>query len=130
MEIRHAAVQHREKQKAVPDPGAAAAEYDAMDIVRLMDTVQLDLTSHCIETEIKRIHNHAVSAYFKTAKDKESIEETISLTQNALASIDFAKLRAQYPPLAGNTNLHAVLSMDNAIVALFLDGKPVVLTTR
>ena len=87
--------------------------------------IKLNLSKHCIETEIRRLHNHAISTYFKTKKEKKPLEQTIACTQYALESIDFAKLRSQYPPLAGHTNLHVVLSMDNDVVTIFLEGRPI-----
>jgi len=98
----------------------------AIDITPAMSfEIQLNLSRHCIETEIKRVYNRAISSYFKAGKDRKSIEQTITFTRYALESIDFAKLRTQYPPLAGNTSLHVVLSMDNDIVTIFLDGRSI-----
>ena len=96
----------------------------------MLFSIQLDLSKHCIETEIKRLHNRAISAYFKTKEDKKTLEQTIAFTRYALESIDFATMRTQYPPLAGNTNLHVVLSMDSEVVTIFLDGKPIVPAVR
>jgi len=92
--------------------------------------IPLDLSRHCLETEIKRIHNRAVSAYFNSINGKESIEQTIELTRYALESIDFGKMRAQYPPLAGNTDLPAALAIDSDIVTILLDGRPIVPIAR
>lgn len=91
--------------------------------------ITLDLSKHCVETEVRRLHNSAISAYFKAKKDREALEDTIALTQYALESFDFSKLRSQYPPLAGHTCLQVVLSMDDDVVTILIDGSPVVSTT-
>ena len=92
--------------------------------------IELDLSRHCIETEIKRAYNHAISTYFKTEKCRRPIEETISLAQRALELLDFPRLRAEYPPLARGTRLRVVLAEDNGVVTVFLDGKPVTPTRQ
>ncbi|MFC1816048.1 hypothetical protein ACFL0M_08905 [Thermodesulfobacteriota bacterium] len=87
--------------------------------------IQLDLSKHCIETEIKRHYNRALSDYFKAGKDKGLIEKIIELTQQALKTFDFARLRTKYPPLSGNTNQNIVLSMDNNKFSITIDGRPI-----
>ena len=55
--------------------------------------IQLDLSKHCIETEIKRLCNRALSDYFKEVKDKGLIEKIIELTQQALKTFDSCGVR-------------------------------------
>ena len=64
-------------------------------------TLRLDLCTHCIETEIKRVYNRALSAYFKTDPDREALEKTLRLTKTALQRFDFQHLRHAYPELQG-----------------------------
>ncbi|MEJ2165894.1 MAG: hypothetical protein P8X90_10220 [Desulfobacterales bacterium] len=86
--------------------------------------IPLDLSRHCIETEIKRQYNKAVSAYFKAdAKEKHRLESTIEVMRRALGTLDFADLRTQYPPLAGGTDRHIILSCENENLAIAIDGK-------
>ena len=67
-----------------------------------MKPVKLNLTKHCIHTEIKRLYNKTVSDYFiKKDADKNELEDKIELFKNALESFDFGKLRITCPELAG-----------------------------
>ena len=75
----------------------------------IMLKIRLDLSEPCIETEIKRKHNQAISVYFKTGKDRYHLESLTGLTQQALKMFDFKGLRSQYPPLGGNTNIEVFL---------------------
>jgi hypothetical protein len=72
----------------------------------------LDLSTHCIETELKRIHSRAVAAYFKAPeKEKALLEQTIEAVRQLLETADFPKLRTTYPSLAGGTSKKATLSV-------------------
>jgi hypothetical protein len=83
----------------------------------------LDLKTHCIETEIKRLHEQAVRQYFKPDADKAVLEETIDFAQKALERIDFRRLRSRYPALSGHTDARVVLVMDTQGQFLFrIDG--------
>jgi hypothetical protein len=74
--------------------------------------LQLDLKAHCIETEIKRLHEQAVRQYFKPDADKAVLEEIIDFAQKTLESLDFSRLRSRYPALSGHTDASVVLVMD------------------
>ncbi|MBA3028391.1 MAG: hypothetical protein FP816_06195 [Desulfobacteraceae bacterium] len=63
----------------------------------------LDLSNHCIETELKAKHNRLISQYLKFKKPNEGFEEQIESLQRALENLDFGMLRTQFPDLAGNT---------------------------
>jgi hypothetical protein len=89
--------------------------------------IELDISRHCIETEVKKLHDRAVSAYFGNREDKATLELMIQFTRYALEVIDFSQLRTQHPPLAGNTNLPVRLIADNDALALLLNGEPIVL---
>ena len=41
--------------------------------------IELDLSKHCIETEIKRLYNRSVSQYFKPDTDKALLEKQIDV---------------------------------------------------
>lgn len=87
-----------------------------------MVSLELDLSKHCIETDIKRQHNRALSVYFRPAADKERIEQVIALTQFALESLDFAYLRSAYPSLAGHSDVRVSLVREDDRVAIIIDG--------
>ena len=63
--------------------------------------IQLDLTNHCIQTEVKRRHEAAISRYFKSGGNKDAIEAELVLLEKALAAFDFARLRSRWPELSG-----------------------------
>ncbi len=71
--------------------------------------IQLNLKTHCIETEIKRLYEQAVRQYFKPHADKAALEETIDLLKKALECYDFSRLRSRYPALFGHTDARVVL---------------------
>jgi hypothetical protein len=86
--------------------------------------IPLNLSRHCIETEIKRQYNNAVSAYFKAgAKEKRHLESTIEVMRRALETLNFNHLRSQYPPLAGGTDRNVVLSCESEGLTITIDGK-------
>jgi DnaJ-class molecular chaperone len=86
--------------------------------------IRLDLSRHCIETEIKKQYNKAVSAYFKAGMDeKRDLESTIEVVRRALEILNFSHLRTQYPPLAGGTDRNVILSCKNEDLLITIDGK-------
>ena len=86
--------------------------------------IQLNLTRHCTETEIKRQYNKAVSAYFKAdTETRQRLEPTIEVMRRALETLNFPHLRTRYPPLAGGTDRHIVLSCRNENITIAIDGK-------
>lgn len=86
--------------------------------------IRLDLSRHCIETEIKKQYNKAVSAYFKAGKqEKQQLEPTIDVIHRALETLDFSHLRSQYPPLAGGTDRNIILSCVNEDLVITIDGQ-------
>lgn len=65
--------------------------------------IPLDLGRHCIQTEIKKIYNQRISAYFKAGspETRDAIAAEISLLKTALEILDFGKLRTDFPVLQG-----------------------------
>jgi len=77
--------------------------------------MHLDLSGHCIETELKRQHNQAVAAYFKADKEEAArLEQIIETTRLALEVLDFPGLRAEDPELAGGATKPVTISTDDA----------------
>ena len=85
--------------------------------------VQLDLSAHCIETEIKKGYNLAISAYFKAGlEEQQRLEPIIDMLRSALESFDFAKLRTRYPELAGGADHNVRLFLENKRVSIAIDN--------
>lgn len=74
--------------------------------------ISLDLSTHCIETEIRRVYNRTLSAYFKTDADREALEKTLRLAETALQRFDFQHLRHTYPDLLGGMTAEISLRWD------------------
>lgn len=85
--------------------------------------LKLDLSRHCIETEIKRQHNRAVSDYFRAAPAaRQQLEEIIEQTRQLLESADFKQLRSTYPALAGHCETNAILTQEKGRSVIIVDG--------
>jgi len=69
-----------------------------------VEEIQLDLRRHCVETEIKKLYNLALGAYFKPGADKPGLEARIGLLTLALEGFDFQALRGRYPGLCGGSS--------------------------
>jgi len=88
--------------------------------------VQLDLSKHCIETELKRLYNRSVSQYFKLKEEKDSLEELIEHLQQALTGLDFPLLRSRFPELAGDTDKDIfLLTENNDQIHVYVNGKKI-----
>jgi len=76
--------------------------------------IKLNLSRHCVETEMKRQYNKSISAYFKNkaGDDKQTLETRIDLLQKGLETFDFNRLRAQYAELRGEAEADVQLSAD------------------
>jgi hypothetical protein len=86
--------------------------------------IRLDLSRHCIETEIKKQYNKAVAAYFKGGmEEKRRQEPTIEVMSRALENLNFSHLRTQYPPLAGGTDRDVILTCEKEDLMITIDGK-------
>jgi len=92
--------------------------------------IPLDLRKHCIETEIKRLHNQSIGAYFKAdANEKPALEPRIELLEKALKTFDFDHLRSTYPPMAGGGEADvALVSEPDNDLCLFVDREKIELS--
>jgi hypothetical protein len=89
--------------------------------------IKLDLTRHCIETEIRRCYNRAVSDYFKEKGARPELEPRIDMLQTALETWDFQGLRRRHPALAGRSGAEVALARGNdGALILAVDGEIVV----
>ncbi|MGD8833794.1 MAG: hypothetical protein PVJ84_20110 [Desulfobacteraceae bacterium] len=94
--------------------------------------LQLDLSAHCIETELNRRYNRAILKYFKAGSEEQKrLEPIIDMFRLALETFDFAKLRARYPALSGGAHQnigisckgkHLFITIDNTTIDPFSDG--------
>ena len=71
--------------------------------------ITLNLSKHCIQTEVKRLHNRCISRYFKDRGNRSALERELLLLTDALNTFDFAWLRGQYPELSGGHSASVVL---------------------
>ncbi len=71
--------------------------------------IRLDLSRHCVETEIKRRYHLALGAYFRPGADRAELEARIGLLKQALEEFDFAGLRGRHPDLCGGSPQTVVL---------------------
>ena len=86
----------------------------------------LDLSRHCIETEIKKRHNRCISRYFKKNGERPAIEAELDLLGQALATLDFGALRIRHPALNGHSDATVVLTReDDGRLAIRINGAAV-----
>lgn len=95
-----------------------------------MIDITLNLNSHCIETELKRLHSRALSEYFRAnGEQKAALESTIDVLHRALAALDFARLRAAHRPLAGGIDIPIALRDHSGTIEIVVDGAVVFSST-
>ena len=88
--------------------------------------IKLNLKNHCIQTEVKRRHEAAISRFFKSGKDTDAIEAELVLLEKALAAFDFAHLRSRWPALSGGDDCPVFLvSDDSGRPCLQFDGRSI-----
>ena len=94
-----------------------------------MRRIRLDLSSHCIETEVERRYNRAISTYFSAEPyERHVLEASIDMMRSALKSLNFPKLRTDYPALAGGTEGDYALSEKNGHWLIFMGDEVVEVT--
>jgi hypothetical protein len=87
--------------------------------------LKLDLTRHCIETEIRSRHERCIRDYFKQPDQRQGLETTIDLLLEALETFDFAALRAGHPALGGQTDHRVALDRDpQGKLRILVDDNP------
>jgi len=88
----------------------------------------LDLSRHCIQTEIRRLYNRSVSRYFKLEKEDPQLAADIELLKNALETLDFPRLRSAHGALAGGRGDREVelVADDQGGVIVQIDGIEIV----
>lgn len=78
--------------------------------------IKISTKRHCVETEIRRQYNRAISAYFKTGdeNEKKDLENRIELLQHALETLDFNALRNRHADLRGESDADVRLTGDDS----------------
>lgn len=89
--------------------------------------IELDLRRHCIETELKRRTNLAISRYFKADSGKKNLEAEIALLEKTLRMFDFQRLRSQWPLLSGGSG-HRVYLVRDAVGVPMLSFENTIVT--
>ena len=82
------------------------------------DIIQLNLSKHCIETELKRLYNQAFNRLIRAVEPDPGIEKRFQNMVTALEKLDFQKLRGKHPELSGcreNTTIELIVSGENDI---------------
>ena len=71
--------------------------------------VQFLASGYGERSEIKKLYNLALGAYFRPGADKPGLEAHIALLKLALEGFDFPALRGRYPGLCGGSSQPVVL---------------------
>jgi hypothetical protein len=88
--------------------------------------VRLDLSTHCIETEIKKRYNLEISAYFKVGlEEQQRLEPIIEMLRLSLVTFNFSRLRARYPALDGGAHHNIRLWYKNKRVLISIDNSTI-----
>lgn len=84
--------------------------------------IHLNVTKHCIETEMKRQYKRALSEYFRSdEKTQTQLETLIQTLQPALEAWDFGYLRGTYRQLGGGSDSVVVLKKSDGRLDLIID---------
>ncbi len=91
--------------------------------------IKLSLQRHCIETEIKKQYDKAVSDYFKAGKTDgpaTELEDRIDMLHQAIENFDFRHLRNQYRDLRGQSDAEVTLCRGASDqLRLFINGETI-----
>ncbi len=88
--------------------------------------IKLDLSKHCIETEIRKKYNQSISEYFRKSPSDKKLEPQIKNLKIALTTLDFGYLRKEFPELAGHHDDEVILSFDSKNkAAIMISGKQI-----
>jgi hypothetical protein len=87
--------------------------------------IELDLSRHCIETEIRRRRNRAISDYFKADGENSRLETEIGIFDVAMQELDFPALRTRHPALGGGRDDHVELQLEpTGSLTIVVNGVP------
>ncbi|WP_222427475.1 hypothetical protein [Desulfobotulus alkaliphilus] len=77
----------------------------------MLEKVELDLSRHCVLTEIRRQQERAVALALKGRAD-EKVFERAEVLKEILESVDLKSLRGKYPQLQGGTEERITLVLE------------------
>lgn len=83
---------------------------------------KLDLSRHCLITEMRRQQERAVSLALKGREDREVLERA-EILKRILETVDLKSLRGLYAELQGNHEQEVVLLMEEEKVFLCFSGR-------
>jgi len=63
--------------------------------------ISLDLSKHCIQTEIKKLYSKTVGICIRKGVDINEMEDRIEILRESLECLDFGILRSKYRELCG-----------------------------
>jgi len=82
--------------------------------------IALNLATHCIETEIRRLFQKAMADYFRADQTRrKALEPRLALLEESFKTFDFGVLRSRCPELAGGTRAAVFLQQHQ-------EGRPLV----
>ncbi len=106
-------------------------QYMVVSMTNLTMRINLNLSSHCIETAIRHRYNHCLSQAFKTRSLDRVLEREINLLKTALESLDFSYLRSTWPELAGHGKAMVTLRWDRRHrIGILVNGHSIEFTDR
>ncbi|PID78053.1 MAG: hypothetical protein CSB21_01950 [Deltaproteobacteria bacterium] len=77
----------------------------------MLERLELDLSNHCIKTEIKKQYEKNLSLCLKGAGSRKT-EALIEILKSILEKNDFGFLRGKYKALAGKTDALVFLHIE------------------
>ena len=84
--------------------------------------IGLDLSRHCIKTEVKRQYNKMLSQYFKSGE--KNFEDRIEFLKDVLQNVDLANLRSRFRDLAGDSDAEVkIFRKDDGLFQVKLNGQ-------
>jgi hypothetical protein len=89
--------------------------------------ISLDLSRHCIETELRRRHDREIAAALRPGADLDRSEPRIARLRAALDGLDFPALRTAHPELRARSaaDVTLVLSENGRRISLRVNGNSV-----
>jgi hypothetical protein len=89
-----------------------------------MIQIPLDLSRHCLYSEIRRLYNRMLSSCLKSAEQEALTGKKLELLKQALETWDFPTLRADHGALAGGrNNTVALVTDEDGRPAIMIDGQ-------
>ncbi|MCB9481462.1 MAG: hypothetical protein H6680_06550 [Desulfobacteraceae bacterium] len=86
-----------------------------------MKKINLDLSKHCIKTEIKKQYEKKLSLCLKNKADEET-EDMVEILREILETKDLAALRGKYRELSGKSDKKAELFIEEDEIYVLIDG--------